>query len=134
MRKALIAVILVLAAGVSYAQSHVKINKGNSADVYKVWVGSVSYNIITAEEAGALVDWAIQPLHATKSIWHDYDSSVSTGPAAQTSSPNGYLLNENGEIAAKDFFSPGGWNGAGVWINAGDPAGVEVQIWKFYAY
>ena len=132
-RMLMLAVLMAVCSGL-YAQTLVKEDKGRSATVYKVWVGSVTYNVITADEAGAIADWAIKNLDASKSVWLDFDSTVSTGPARQVASPNGYLLNENGELSAGESFSPEGMSSAPAYINAGDPAGVEVQVYKFRSY
>ena len=121
---------LTVFAGSPY--DHIGIDNGSFGSTFTVWVGSVPYKLIDGTYSDEYETYLLRNV-GTGGAWYDFDATVSTGTAGQTSSPNGYITGQNGSLPASASIAINGKTGSSVYFVASESttgAYINVTILK----
>lgn len=118
MKKMMLVLAVMLVSGMVYAgppYDHIGLDNGQYGSTFTVWVGTHPYKLIDSAYSDEYETYLIRNI-GSQTAWYDFDSSVSTGTAGQTASPNGYLTGENGNLPANASIAVNGKTGSSLYV------------------
>ena len=131
MKNILFVMVLLFMAIPSFAGSpydHIGLDNGQYGSTFTIWVGSVSYEVIDNAYSDEYESYLFRNIGA-QTAWYDFDSTVSTGTAGQTTSPNGYITGENGNLPANASVTVSGKTGSSVYfVSSEGSTGTKINV------